>query len=763
MRKSSLSPFLLLTAILFGLQTSFTFAQGEVIYHDDFKTLNPKWKFIRGNWEVEDGRLIQWAPERDVKPPSWNYALLDMPNLKDVEVSVEVFPKPPEPRDPIDTHIGIVCRFKDDKDYTAYLLPLKTSSIFTIQAKPRKYLLGKDLLWDEPRKFGLSRQPTTPCYATTSDEFSFLHHGKMRWFRMRVRMRGDLINCYLDEELVLAARHKDARTRGRVGLMTYAWAAKFRNFTVRTLPADIKLLEHAPEAPLLWEGKVSPSLVKFDSLLRSAARAYTGLPEGITIPEKMIRKPDGSSYPLYVYHHTMEQLETDRNGRIHAVCWPVRHHVNIAEAFLNYYNYSGDRDYLDRAIEVMEWSLTFTTTPDSPYPNVPIGFMRHGGPEGVYYSELFINFLGYSGEMYLRLWKVTGQQKYYDAALKIAETLADTQRPEGYWYYRIEPDTGNVIWRGSGSNIYNIIFMEAMGRLTGEKRFSKSAKKAMNWYMENVFKTNMFMGFYSDRKEGVVVYNNYSACDTASYLLAHHNEEQEYRDVAESIRKWVFRTAIAKYTFYGNGILGAGSGLTVDDLMIDRNTPTIRYPAMAENSWALHPNVRNNAHLAQMLLAFYGAGEGDIYRKAALSAFRTSEIGTVTTLYNFRITPMKNLPFTAYLPEHATGCNNRLLFATGEVQSIEYGNGEIKYTTPLPSVDTFKMVSKPSRVLWNGKKLRGKRPKADKGPGCTWIRGMATENWDAYKIYENKNGWIYLPEEQVLRIIHPEGEVRIIK
>src|SRR6266542_6658176 len=107
----------------------------------------------------------------------------------------------------------------------------------------------------------------------------------------------------------------------------------------------IKAAEYRPAPPGLAEAA--------GTALERAARflfSDTGI-------DNSLRDENGKKVPPYIYHAVIE----DDNRFSYRVSYPAYHHAYLIEAFLNYYNYSGNPEALRRARELADWTIAHST------------------------------------------------------------------------------------------------------------------------------------------------------------------------------------------------------------------------------------------------------------------------------------------------------------------------------------------------------------------------------------------------------------------
>ncbi len=105
-----------------------------------------------------------------------------------------------------------------------------------------------------------------------------------------------------------------------------------------------------------------------------------------------------------------------------------------------------------------------------------------------------------TGMYYLDVYAATKDTKYLDAAIRIAETYAKNQLPEGSWLMFVSPFDGKPITDNILIPSLVVPFLERLGAVTGDHRFDAMREKALAWIMQNPARTWNWQGQFEDVK-----------------------------------------------------------------------------------------------------------------------------------------------------------------------------------------------------------------------------------------------------------------------
>ena len=126
-----------------------------------------------------------------------------------------------------------------------------------------------------------------------------------------------------------------------------------------------------------------------------------------------------------------------------------------------------------------------------------------------------------AGRYFLAVHAATKDAKYLDAAVRIAETYARNQLPEGSWMLFVSPRDGTPVADNVLVPTLVIEFLDLLGEATGDHRFDAMREKAVAWIERNPARTWNWQGQFEDVKPQPPYLNltKHDACDFAIHLL----------------------------------------------------------------------------------------------------------------------------------------------------------------------------------------------------------------------------------------------------
>jgi hypothetical protein len=268
-----------------------------------------------------------------------------------------------------------------------------------------------------------------------------------------------------------------------------------------------------------------------------------------------IRTLDGvanaDSVPPYFYHYAIahdDGLASALSGYpgYASISYPG-YTVSIAiDAFLAYWAYSGNQECLDRAIALADWLLPRRTPPGDVYGNWVYSTQTDGVMGGGFDGEAIMSD---KPAMYalrcLRLAEITGETRFHDAAVEIADTYVATQmtgpvEDAGRWPFRVRPSDGLVTQDYTSHLIPAVRLLQRLGVSESNPSYTAAATAAFDWLINNPLEATSvnyqrWEGFYEDiGPEAAGLRDHYSAENTLAELLV----RDAPGDLARAIDIW---------------------------------------------------------------------------------------------------------------------------------------------------------------------------------------------------------------------------------
>jgi hypothetical protein len=384
----------------------------------------------------------------------------------------------------------------------------------------------------------------------------------------------------------------------------------------------------------------------------------------------------------------------------------------LTDSALLYHAYSGDLVVMDRARDMLDHILVYGTTSaaDSwalvPYSSSDADNPVYlGGTDTIYCNQEHhtpcgrgdgVGFLepdkvGELGCAYLQYYEFTLDKKYLQAALRCADALAAHIRPgdeaRSPWPFRVDAKTGTHVREEYTANaIGPIRLFDALLRLKqgNRKAYARARNIAWRWLMTYPVQNQVWTQYFED----VLIYadyrtnrNQYSALETARYLLQHPEMDPDALVHAKRILDWVTGFfAVDSVTMAGLHEKGMQWGAEV----------------LSEQVNDMDKMASHTARYASVRALWYEV-TGDLDSKER--AFRSFNWATYASRQDGLVRASLDEP-TGYwfsdgygdylrhfqrgmasVPEWAPPKESHLLGSTSVVRAVHYGSNQIDYLT----------------------------------------------------------------------------------
>jgi len=408
----------------------------------------------------------------------------------------------------------------------------------------------------------------------------------------------------------------------------------------------------------------------------------------------------------------------------------------LTDSAVLYYAYSGDEVVMDRVREMLDHMLTYgTTSVTDSWAQVPYASSDAGNPvyrggtdtiycdghkpcgrgDGVGYLEP--DKVGELGCAYLQYYEFSQDKKYLRAAIHCADALAAHVRPgdesHSPWPFRVDARTGTHIREEYTANAIGPIrlFDELLRLRQGDqKAYVRARKTAWGWLMKYPMENQIWTQYFED----VQIYNNYrvnrnqySALETARYLLRHPELDPQALMHAEQILDWVTRFfARDSRTMAGLHEKGLQWGARVLSEQVNDMDKMASHTARYASVCALYYEVTGDRDYRERAFrsfnwATYASREDGLVigggTEPATSCWFSDGYGDYLRHFQRGL---------ASVPEWAPPKESHLLGSTSVVRSVHYAHDRIDYLTfDDKSCEVLKLPEAPLVVLAGHKSL----------------------------------------------------------
>jgi len=381
------------------------------------------------------------------------------------------------------------------------------------------------------------------------------------------------------------------------------------------------------------------------------------------------------------------------------------------------YPYTGDPRTLVFLESFVDYELEHGLTPEGyawaqvPYASANPGVVRYSGWSNLGEDYIEPHVVGEDGYGYLRLYEMTGNTKYLQAAIRCAEALVKNWTPgdaeRSPWPVRCYARDGKAPGGAMGPYSANVVepmmlFDELIRLGQGNvKDYQRVRDAVWDWFQKYPLVDNVWVGYFEDTVPSMENMNQVIPLEFARYVLLHPEKDALWREHARKLIEWVKTTPKwPKYIVRGATITTEqGNGI---------------------NYCCNEPNQCCDSHTSRLAAveAMYYAKTGDVaYREEAYRSYNwvTYFQGLSSGAHSpfagqwwftdqYADGPRRMMDAFWAVPEWAPADESHLLGSSSVVTKIAYGKGSVTYSTfDRASSDVLRLDFVPESVMANGK------------------------------------------------------------
>jgi len=288
---------------------------------------------------------------------------------------------------------------------------------------------------------------------------------------------------------------------------------------------------------------------------------------------------------------------------------------------------AADADTARRVARVVaDFLLTLREPADAPLAHWPLTYWD-GVPSGrhpIHPDRMKTNFIVNGGMAFLDMYDVTGEKKYYRAALQIAETFEAVQNGAGTWPQMFDRESGEAATSNQLIPTAVIQFLDRLNEEYGVTRFEEMRNEALQWCLEKPVQTYSWYGQFLDTPPGKR-YKNMSrdeATELAVILLTKEDENPDHVETALELLRysedqfvvWDRRDPVLRTNWFPEDSRWDGTGPEGSDWFL---------PAALEQYKFYTPISWSNATMVRAYVAAYRHTGQPIYHAKAVSMANT--------------------------------------------------------------------------------------------------------------------------------------------
>jgi hypothetical protein len=410
-----------------------------------------------------------------------------------------------------------------------------------------------------------------------------------------------------------------------------------------------------------------------------------------------------SNYPQYYFYCAF----IDSAGRLLPDQWmnDVGEKVPMwLESARLYRDYSGDEIPLRLAKGLVDYSLEHGITPadfvwpDLPYTTTNAGDLEFRGFTARFsLHDLHVDHAGDLGSTYYKMYLIFNNEKYRDAAIKVANVLADNVRAGSDtispWPYIVNAKTGKVVshygtnWFGC-IRLFDMLIADGKGRV-GD--YIKALKMVKDWLLKYPFKNGKWVDGHTDTYvTGTTNLSNLSASNAGLYLADHPSFTAKPENILPALIKWtednfVYKSAKGEPSqFWGANIVSEQVAF-----MPKMDYQTARYAAQCAKWYRFSGDdtYKEKAFRSLNFVTYCNDTSGKAFESPfskGVNSWWSDSYGECPIMFYHAL---------AAIPEWAPQGEDHILYSSGVLKDVVYAKNSITYYATEKSGTEYLRVS----------------------------------------------------------------------
>jgi hypothetical protein len=418
-----------------------------------------------------------------------------------------------------------------------------------------------------------------------------------------------------------------------------------------------------------------------------------------------------SAYPQYFFYCAF----WDRNGKLE----PDTAMNDIGEKLPNwvesarlYYAYTGDASVIEIVKKLADYTLDHGITPASfAWPNFPytttnagdLDFRGFTSARRFVLHEAQVDHAGDMGLAFYRMYLLTDDKRYLQAAINVADTLAAHVRvgsaEKSVWPYRVVMDSGKVTAEYGANWIDCYLLLESLAKAGhgNVAAYREASAKAREFLLRFPMNSGYWTDGHSDNPVNSNTYkSNMSASNAVLHLLDDPEFDPQWKSHVPMLIRWtednfVFRTAPGEpATQWGANIVGEQ-----DDFNHKMDYQTARYAAACARWYAISGDAayKEKAYRSLNWVTYCNNAVGQAFESPVskdISNWWSDEYGECPRMF---------YPAFAGVPEWAPPGEDHLLYSRGVIKRVTYSPQRVEYEpAEAMGVEYLRLSFHPKRI-----------------------------------------------------------------
>ncbi len=422
-----------------------------------------------------------------------------------------------------------------------------------------------------------------------------------------------------------------------------------------------------------------------------------------------------SLYPQYYFYCAYRP----KNGTLEPDQWmnDVGEKIpNWFESARLYYQYTGDSSVMTIVRKLADYAMQHGTSPaDFSWPNFPYTTTNAGDTEFRGFTsakrfslhEIQVDHAGEIGLSYYRLYLYTGNEKYKQAAIRIANTLASKVRQgsakQSPWPYLVIMSTGEITsdYGANWTGCYTLLKNLADQKIGDVNAYRGACAKVKDFLLTYPLKSGYWTDGHSDTPVKSNTYkSNLSASNFKLFLFDYPEFDTDWRSDIPQLIQWTEDNFITRGApgepgnMWGANIVGEQ-----DEFLFKMDYQTARYAAECARWYAITGDVsfKEKAFRSLNWVTYCNDSNG--------MAFESPLSKDISNWWSdcYGEGPRMFYHVFAAVPEWAPPGENHILYSAGILKAVSYQPKQIEYTaTDNAGIEYLRTSFRPTSVSIGG-------------------------------------------------------------
>ena len=425
-----------------------------------------------------------------------------------------------------------------------------------------------------------------------------------------------------------------------------------------------------------------------------------------------------SLYPQYYFYCAYRP----KNGTLEPDVWMNDLGEKIPNWFESarlYYAYTGDTTVMEIIENFASYVLEHGTSPEEfSWPNFPYTTTNAGdtifrgftSADRFSLHEIQVDHASEMGLAYYRLYLYTGKEKFKNAAIHVANTLAKKVRigsaTRSPWPYLVIMDSGKVTseYGANWTGAYTLLDALVKAKLGAVAEYQKACAYVKDFLLEFPLKTGYWTDGHSDNAVKSHTYrSNLSASNFKLFMFDFPDFNPNWRQDIPKLINWTEEYFIDRGApgepgnMWGANIVGEQ-----DDFLFKMDYQTARYAAECARWYAAtgDESYKEKAYRALNWVTYCNDEKGMAFESPlskGISSWWSDSYGECPRMFYHVF---------AAIPEWAPPGENHILYSEGVLKRVFYHESEIEYTPANSSgIEFLRLAFKPDSVSIEGKAI----------------------------------------------------------